>query len=121
MKTKIEINNRLSELSEETQLGITRFINSMASHRFSSDEIVKELNEINDKLVDKWRLEQNIKTNHDWEFILNKCLDIMTDKQGRKLFKILYDCDLENADNFVYTNYATMLHLATNSKYAEEE
>tara|TARA_R110002020_G_C15983715_1_gene748668 strand:+ start:29 stop:394 length:366 start_codon:yes stop_codon:yes gene_type:complete len=121
METKIEINNRLEELSEETQLGVTRFINSMASHRFNSDEIVKELNELNEKLVDKWRLEQNIKSVNDWEFILTKCLDIMTDKQGRKLFKILDDCDLENEDKFVYTEYATMLLLATNSKYAEEE
>ena len=121
MKTKLEINNRFSELNEETQLGLTRFINSMASHRFSSNQILKELDQVNDKLVDKWRLEQNIKSVYDWEFILNKCLDIMTDKQGRKLFKILYNCDLENADNFVYTEYATMLHLATNSKYAEEE
>ena len=58
MKTKLEINNRLGELSEELQLGITRFINSIASHSFSSTEILKELEELHDRLVDKWRFQQ---------------------------------------------------------------
>jgi len=88
MKTKLEINNRLNELSEETQLGITRFINSMASHSFSSDEILEELNNVNDKLVNKWWLEQQHRIMTDrYNFVV----DLLNDKQSKELRQYLID------------------------------
>ena len=88
MKTKLEINNRLNELSEETQLGITRFINSIASHSFSSDEILKELEELNDRLVDKWRFQQQ-------DYIMtdryNFVVDLLNEKQSKELRQYLID------------------------------
>ena len=88
MKTKLEINNRLNELSEETQLGITRFINSMASHSFSSDEILEELNNVNDKLVNKWLLEQQQRIMTDrYNFVV----DLLNEKQSKELRQYLID------------------------------
>ena len=88
MKTKLEINNRLNELSEETQLGITRFINSMASHSFSSDEILEELNNVNDKLVNKWLLEQQHRIMTDrYNFVV----DLLNEKQSKELRQYLID------------------------------
>ena len=88
MKTKLEINNRLGELSEELQLGITRFINSMASHSFSSDEILEELNNVNDKLVNKWLLEQQHRIMTDrYNFVV----DLLNEKQNKKLRQYLID------------------------------
>ena len=88
MKTKLEINNRLNELSEETQLGITRFINSMASHSFSSDEILEELNNVNDKLVNKWCLEQQHRIMTDrYNFVV----DLLNEKQSKELRQYLID------------------------------
>ena len=88
MKTKIEINNRLKELSEELQLGITRFINSIASHSFSSDEILKELEELHDRLVDKWRFQQQ-------DYIMtdryNFVVDLLNEKQQRTLHEWYVD------------------------------
>ena len=88
MKTKLEINNRLGELSEELQLGITRFINSIASHSFSSDEILKELEELNDRLVDKWRFQQQ-------DYIMtdryNFVVDLLNEKQSKELRQYLID------------------------------